>query len=220
MSTILWNARESDDYIRINVKENNITVKNEWKRVYKLDENAKEVAILDVLSLLSDVMFMFQNLEEVFISFDRNILIVKSYFKEEKNDVFNFMNLNIHREDIINILGIEETIVINNCLKQIISQKPIKKDYFPITKMIDEYMDRDMLCNQALKFHDYFFTLSEDEQKEVFVDFIASLKIVDSLDTYSMKKSKKRYNMIKYKKGLLVSLFCCLKGGDAFEKIY
>ena len=45
MSTILWNARESDDYIRINVKENNITVKNEWKRVYKLDENAKEVAI-------------------------------------------------------------------------------------------------------------------------------------------------------------------------------
>ena len=57
--------------------------------------------------------------------------------------------------------------------------------------MIDEYMDRDMLCNQALKFHDYFFTLSEDEQKEVFVDFIASLKIVDSLDTYSMKKSKK-----------------------------
>ena len=106
MSTILWNARESDDYIRINVKENNITVKNEWKRVYKLDENAKEVAILDVLSLLSDVMFMFQNLEEVFISFDRNILIVKSYFKEEKNDVFNFMNLNIHREDIINILGI------------------------------------------------------------------------------------------------------------------
>lgn len=191
MSTILWNARESDDYIRINVKENNITVKNEWKRVYKLDENAKEVAILDVLSLLSDVMFMFQNLEEVFISFDRNILIVKSYFKEEKNDVFNFMNLNIHREDIINILGIEETIVINNCLKQIINQKPIKKDYFPITKMIDEYMDRDMLCNQALKFHDYFFTLSEDEQKEVFVDFIASLKIVDSLDTYSMKKSKK-----------------------------
>lgn len=191
MSTILWNARESDDYIRINVKENNITVKNEWKRVYKLDENAKEVAILDVLSLLSDVMFMFQNLEEVFISFDRNILIVKSYFKEEKNDVFNFMNLNIHREDIINILGIEETIVINNCSKQIISQKPIKKDYFPITKMIDEYMDRDMLCNQALKFHDYFFTLSEDEQKEVFVDFIASLKIVDSLDTYSMKKSKK-----------------------------
>lgn len=73
-----------DDYIRINVKENNITVKNEWKRVYKLDENAKEVAILDVLSLLSDVMFMFQNLEEVFISFDRNILIVKSYFKEEE----------------------------------------------------------------------------------------------------------------------------------------
>ena len=192
MSTILWYARESDDYIRIDVKKNNITVKNEWKRVYKLDENAKEVAILDVLSLLSDVMFMFQNLEEVFISFDRNILIVKSYFKEEeKNDVFNFMNLNIHREDIINILGIEETIVNNNCLKQITSQKPIKKDYFPITKMIDEYMDRDMLCNQALKFHDYFFTLSEDEQKEVFVDFIASLKIVDSLDTYSMKKSKK-----------------------------
>jgi len=192
MSTILWNARESDDYIRINVKENNITVKNEWKRVYKLDENAKEAAILDVLSLLSDVMFMFQNLEEVFISFDRNILIIKSYFKEEeKNDVFNFMNMNIYREDIINILGIEETIVNNNCLKQIIGQKPIKKDYFPITKMIDEYMDRDMLCNQALKFYDYFFTLSEDEQKEVFVDFIASLKIVDSLDTYSMKKSKK-----------------------------
>lgn len=165
MSTILWNARESDDYIRINVKENNITVKNEWKRVYKLDENAKEVAILDVLSLLSDVMFMFQNLEEVFISFDRNILIVKSYFKEEKNDVFNFKNLNIHREDIINILGIEETIVINNCLKQIISQKPIKKDYFPITKMIDEYMDRDMLCNQALKFHDYFLLFLKMNKK-------------------------------------------------------
>lgn len=192
MSTILWNARESDDYIRINVKENNITVKNEWKRVYKLDENAKEVAILDVLSLLSDVMFMFQNLEEIFISFDRNILIVKSYFnEEEKNDVFNFMNMNIYREDIINILGIKERPVVNNCLKQIINQRPKKKDYFPITKMIDEYMDRDVLCNQALKFHDYFFTLSEDEQKEVFVDFIASLKIVDSLDTYSMKKSKK-----------------------------
>ena len=192
MSTILWNARESDDYIRIDVKKNIITVKNEGKREHRIDEDGKETAIIDVLSLLSDVMFIFHNLEEVFISFDRNILIVKSYFKEEeKNDVFNFMNLNIHREDIINILGIEETIVDNNCLKQITSQKPIKKDYFPITKMIDEYMDRDILCNQALKFHDYFLTLSEDEQKEVFVDFIASLKIVDSLDTYSMKKSKK-----------------------------
>ena len=84
------------------------------------------------------------------------------------------------------------TTVINQGTTTIVNNgNIIKKDYFPITKMIDEYMDRDMLCNQALKFHDYFFTLSEDEQKEVFVDFIASLKIVDSLDTYSMKKSKK-----------------------------
>lgn len=208
MPTILWNARESDDYIRIDVKKGIIFVKNEGKREYQLDETEKEISIIDVLSLLSDVMFIYQNLEEVFISFDRNVLIVKSVFKgEENNDVFCFSNMNQYREDILNILKLDKPTFNNNCLKQIINQNPIKKDYFPISIMIDECLDRDKLNNQAHKFYNYFLTLSKDEQQEVFVDFIASLKIIDALDTYSIKKSKNTYNVIKYKKGLLVSLF-------------
>lgn len=192
MPTILWNARESDDYIRIDVKKGIIFVKNEGKREYQLDETEKEISIIDVLSLLSDVMFIYQNLEEVFISFDRNVLIVKSVFKgEENNDVFCFSNMNQYREDILNILKLDKPVFNNNCLKQIINQNPIKKDYFPISIMIDECLDRDKLNNQANKFYNYFLTLSKDEQQEVFVDFIASLKIVDALDTYSIKKSKK-----------------------------
>ena len=192
MPTILWNARESDDYIRIDVKKGIIFVKNEGKREYQLDETEKEIFIIDVLSLLSDVMFIYQNLEEVFISFDRNVLIVKSVFKgEENNDVFCFSNMNQYREDILNILKLDKPVFNNNCLKQIINQNPIKKDYFPISIMIDECLDRDKLNNQANKFYNYFLTLSKDEQQEVFVDFIASLKIVDALDTYSIKKSKK-----------------------------
>ena len=192
MPTILWNARESDDYIRIDVKKGIIFVKNEGKREYQLDETEKEISIIDVLSLLSDVMFIYQNLEEVFISFDRNVLIVKSVFKgEENNDVFCFSNMNQYREDILNILKLDKPVFNNNCLKQIINQNPIKKDYFPISIMIDECLDRDKLNNQANKFYNYFLTLSKYEQQEVFVDFIASLKIVDALDTYSIKKSKK-----------------------------
>lgn len=192
MPTILWNARESDDYIRIDVKKGIIFVKNEGKREYQLDETEKEISIIDVLSLLSDVMFIYQNLEEVFISFDRNVLIVKSVFKdEENNDVFCFSNMNQYREDILNILKLDKPAFNNNCLKQIINQNPIKKDYFPISIMIDECLDRDKLNNQAHKFYNYFLTLSKDEQQEVFVDFIASLKIIDALDTYSIKKSKK-----------------------------
>ena len=192
MPTILWNARESDDYIRIDVKKGIIFVKNEGKREYQLDETEKEISIIDVLSLLSDVMFIYQNLEEVFISFDRNVLIVKSVFKgEENNDVFCFSNMNQYREDILNILKLDKPTFNNNFLKQIINQNPIKKDYFPISIMIDECLDRDKLNNQAHKFYNYFLTLSKDEQQEVFVDFIASLKIIDALDTYSIKKSKK-----------------------------
>lgn len=192
MPTILWNAKESDDYIRIDVKKGIILVKDDGRRESQLDETEKEISILDVLSLLSDVMFIYQNLEEVFISFDRNVLIVKSVFKgEENNDVFCFSNMNQYREDILNIFKLDKPVFNNNCLKQIINQKPIKKDYFPISVMIDEYLDRDKLNIQAEKFYDYFLTLSKDEQQEVFVDFIASLKIVDAIDTYSIKKSKK-----------------------------
>lgn len=192
MPTILWNAKESDDYIRIDVKKGIILVKDDGRRESQLDETEKEISILDVLSLLSDVMFIYQNLEEVFISFDRNVLIVKSVFKgEENNDVFCFSNMNQYREDILNIFKLDKPVFNNNCLKQIINQKPIKKDYFPISVMIDEYLDRNKLNIQAEKFYDYFLTLSKDEQQEVFVDFIASLKIVDAIDTYSIKKSKK-----------------------------
>lgn len=192
MPTILWDAKESDDYIRIDVKKGIILVKDDGRRESQLDETEKEISILDVLSLLSDVMFIYQNLEEVFISFDRNVLIVKSVFKgEENNDVFCFSNMNQYREDILNIFKLDKPVFNNNCLKQIINQKPIKKDYFPISVMIDEYLDRNKLNIQAEKFYDYFLTLSKDEQQEVFVDFIASLKIVDAIDTYSIKKSKK-----------------------------
>lgn len=190
-SVILWNAYESDDYICISIPNSILIMKG--KKTYKRESEEMEVAVLDILTLLTDVMFLYSNLIEVFISFDKNALMVKSEYKgEEHTDCFNYQNINLYRKDIYNILGIEnDGQSVDVCYKQIFSQKPMKKDYFVISKIIDEHFDRKKLVEKAEEFHRYYETLSHDEQVEVFTDFIGSLKAIDSLDTYLMKKSKK-----------------------------
>lgn len=193
MAVILWNAKESEDYVLIYPLKETIIVRNQTKKVISISKEKLETIVLDLLTLLSDVMFIYQNLEEVFISFDRNILIVQSSFRGESNtDCFSFSNMNIYREDIYRIIG--ETLKIDEThefLKEVLYQKRTKKDYFVIEKMVEDYYDRHSLKEKAEQFQKYFQSLSVDEQKEVFTDFIAAVKIVDALDTYSMKKAKK-----------------------------
>lgn len=193
MAVILWNAKESEDYVLIYPIKETIIVRNQTKKVISISKEKLETIVLDLLTLLSDVMFIYQNLEEVFISFDRNILIVQSSFRGESNtDCFSFVNMNIYREDIYRIIG--ATLKIDESydfLEDVLCQKRMKKDYFVIEKMIANHYDRNGLKEKAEQFHKYFQSLSVDEQKEVFTDFIAALKIVDALDTYSIKKAKK-----------------------------